>query len=127
MILEHLPGCKHLGTKATKATSPFGVHQSTRRGGVHSAAKGLLTPGRVSEIRGYGNEDGTETVDAWDCESGCPVAFLDQMSGPREGSKPHLVKCSRSYEGWGSITQPNHIAGYADDGGASRFFKQVKE
>lgn len=126
VILEHLPGCRCEGTREAKTTSSSGVQYRVRKGeGVFSNATGMMTPGRVSEIHGYGNEDGTETIEAWECVEGCPVAFLDFLSGPRSGSKPHWIKSTRSFEGWGTITQPNHFAGYADDGGASRFFKQV--
>ena len=128
LILEHRPECKHVGTKDAKATSSHELHHSVRRGSVHAAAKGLLTAGRVSEVRGYGNEDGTETVEAWECTADCPVAFLDFLSGPCKSCRPHRIVCDRVYEGWGSITRFDKFVGYGDEGtGASRFFKQVQE
>lgn len=71
---------------------------------------------------GYADPDGTETVEAWECVEGCPVAELDAQSGELTSNavtKP--VERGLGYGGGaGSILAPRA----ADMGGASRFFPQ---
>ena len=55
--------------------------------------------------------------------------MLDEQSGERSGCKPHTITASEKtrqrnkIKGWGSVTVPKEkFAGFADSGGASRFF-----
>jgi len=76
--------------------------------------------------------DGTETVTAWVCGAGCPVATLDKQSGNTKAvmRKP-TGKPIYATEGSAMVWNSNSVVdtterGFADEGGASRFFKQVK-
>ncbi len=55
------------------------------------------------------------------CAPGCPVKALDEQSGRRKGSHPHIYRNQASH--WGSGVA-DVTGGYADTGGASRFFPQ---
>jgi len=77
---------------------------------------------------GYVSEDGTETVDAWECTPGCPVAELDSQSGiTQSGAMRHEVE---AYEGESTTGFLRGRSGpsnqHGGSGGASRFFKQVR-
>lgn len=65
----------------------------------------------------------TETVEAWECVGGCPVADIDQQSGERPGCKvPSSAVGPESIfrPGQGGYQTQGPI--YPDTGGASRFF-----
>ena len=71
--------------------------------------------------------DGKETVEAWECASGCPVAaFPDggasgRASGPSNGT---LGTHGRFSSAKGDMGESKF---YGDVGSAARFFKQVRE
>jgi len=74
----------------------------------------------------YADEDGLETVEAWECVEGCPVKMLDEQSGDRPSNG-----AGRSMENrkgfWGNIKQRevnNPLP--PSSGGASRFFYTAK-
>lgn len=120
LILQHLPGCVCTGTHTVK-----GSHDTT---GVWGRAGAFDQNGwqrdKTDIRRGHTNRGGTETVEAWDCEPGCPVSALDTQSGTTK-SQPD----KRNIKGTGGIWSgsSNFPCGpsYTDEGGASRFFKQV--
>lgn len=129
VILEHQPNCHVRGTKRVPATSIHGESTAVRRSGVHAAAGGHQSPGRVQPVRGYADRDGLESVADWDCHPDCPVADLDQQSGIRPSSgifnaKDHGTDPSGRVTSFGGRGTPNTM--YGDSGGASRFFKQVQ-
>ncbi len=77
----------------------------------------------------YGEPDGTETVDAWDCAPDCPVRELDRQSGVTTSSGGSGLKSTQSRGGLlgGKLNQEGagaHFGGVGDKGGASRFFPQ---
>ena len=78
----------------------------------------------------HGDEDGTETVAAWNCALGCPVAGLDAQSGVSKSTGGRTVTRSGGGNvGSGKTSEKswsNDDPGFGDTGGASRFFKQVK-
>lgn len=73
----------------------------------------------------YADPDGTETVEAWTCADGCPVAELDRQSGNRPGMSGGGVH-REGYGGgmFGGIDSAGTARG--DQGGASRFFATFK-
>ena len=73
-------------------------------------------------VRGFSDADGMETVDAWECVAGCPVAGLDEQSGITVSKKGTPRGSGGHGEGWGMTATG---AEYDDTGGVSRFFKQV--
>jgi hypothetical protein len=115
LALQHLPGCKNIGVK--KVVNPSGSldKEYEQRNRVYGKFDKRET------WKKYGDEDGMETVEDWECEDGCPIKALDAQSGEREGCKPHLVRQhSRGYEGgWKPF---DAVKGYEDEGGASRFY-----
>ena len=79
---------------------------------------------------GHGDTDGNETVANWICVEGCPVKALDEQSGVLQ-SPPTYTRSASGFnegvygEGMGQEAGEESL-NYGDTGGASRFFKQVK-
>ena len=123
LVLSHAPGCVRVGTRKVKsgATGTGGGFRTDLVGGETKDTEESRTAWGT-----YNGPDGTETVEAWDCAPGCPVAELDRQSGelvanphPRHNAAhPATVAKGAGYE---------HIGhGHADTGGASRFFYCAK-
>lgn len=75
LIFEHHPTCQLLGTKKVSG-GPWGRKKSTSH--APSCYQSNLT--RPIDNSQYTDEEGLETVDAWHCTPGCPVAALDDQS-----------------------------------------------
>jgi DNA modification methylase len=90
LTLQHSPECKRVGTKKVPSVGHFPSQLSD------SKVFGQVKAG-TQEERWMG-QDGVETIDAYECVPGCPIAALDEQSGEKQG----LV--------------------YSDVGGVSRFF-----
>jgi hypothetical protein len=121
VVFQHLDGCKQTGVREIKAPGAKNSKQHT------NSKDGLVfvfnsTP--RSEVC-HRNEDGTETVAAYDCEAGCPVAALDAQSGSLapQGGQKRLDTGGKSFLGTGHGGAMDSTF-YGDSGGASRFFKQ---
>lgn len=129
VILQHRPGCQRAGAKKVKATSIHGEDVAVRRSGVHEEAGGHQTIGRAQPVHGYADEDGMETVDAWECVEDCPVVHLDRQSGVT--SSGAMKREVPAYEGTSITGMIRGRSGpsnqHGDEGGASRFFKQVRK
>jgi len=76
------------------------------------------------------DENGLETIPAWECEPGCPVAEMDIQSGsvPTQANRSDpksKLKGRNEYFGLNGRTErsPEYLG---EQGGASRFFKQVQ-
>lgn len=70
-----------------------------------------------------------ETVDAWECVPGCPVADLDDQSGDISSQRTRTDPTAPTAAGMWLFKDIRKIRGpdYLNEvGGASRFFKQVK-
>ena len=131
LILQHLEGCRCDGTKKIKSgnhkyTNP--VRQTVRR--VYSDfATDYERPTNIDIS--YADVDGTETIPNWLCEPGCPVRALDLQSGSTKGVVRHPTGNPVYPTGGSSMKwNPNDVRdttvrGFDDEGGASRFFKQV--
>ena len=82
----------------------------------------------------YGDADGMEEVLSWRCVASCPLADLDRQ-GVGTGAHPAGKKSSKfmlsDYDASSYKMQQNGIPResfrYGDEGGVSRFFKQVQE
>jgi hypothetical protein len=85
----------------------------------------------LQHLDGCWCEGGTETVAAWTCAPGCPVAGLDEQSGElqsgdgKSGNRVYENECGH-FAGFTGNTKRIHHTVFNDTGGASRFFKQVK-
>jgi hypothetical protein len=122
LVLQHLPECQPEGTREVTGTpggtssggSAFGQGAGWNK---HNNVVTTITRAK------------TETVTAWVCAPGCPVAELDAQSGDRSVSGAARVgKKDTVYQGHGSTYIQTKGTGvlHNDSGGASRFFKQVK-
>ena len=120
VIFEHKVGCTLTGSEVV---SGAGGHIRHNRARDSSVAEGADKPHRVP---GYG-EGRTETVAAWDCAEGCPVADLDSQGERRSSgifkAVDHGPNGREHSTSFGNRGVPNAM--YADSGGASRFFKCI--
>jgi hypothetical protein len=85
LVIEHRPGCRRAGTRRV----PTGTAVNRNKdGSVRSELWGFA--GRQGPDLTYGDGDGMETVEAWDCASDCPVPALDAYC-------PHIGGASRFF------------------------------
>lgn len=121
VVLSHLPECVEVGTRRLKSNArPNVVGQD----GASVGYEGGWSPVKKSALAA--DPDGLETIAAWECAEGCPVAMLDGQSGERKsGGGNKNRRTADWYEGgpFASIEKPT-IGG--DTGGASRFFYCAK-
>lgn len=127
LVLGHLGGCRLTGTRKVKGTGPG--HGGGFKDGKFSGQVGDGEYTRTT-FAGFADGDGLETVEAWECEAGCPVRDMDTQSGIQKSG----VAIQRHGGGqalFGGIADGKNArgaqpdVGYGDVGGASRFFKQV--
>lgn len=125
VLLTHSADCQpagmRRGSRIDKAAAVLPDDRSAYGSGLNGARP----------ARGHGDADGMETVEAWDCAPGCPVAELDRQSGDRRSAYPGNPDAAAAYADTqvqrepGScygLRQPGNGMSYADSGGASRFF-----
>jgi hypothetical protein len=119
VILQHLEGCRCEGVKKVPSNGNFPAQQSTASWKMSSKGK-ALTPERSYR------DEGKETVANWICVEGCPVLALDEQSGvlAPQGGQKHKDTKEGSFLDTGFGGSPTSSF-YGDQGGASRFFKQV--
>jgi hypothetical protein len=133
LILEHDEGCRCIGTKRVKTShinKPHAKLHVTDFGGVDAmGAHGYGSARADTTFQGLGDPDGMETVAAWDCAPGCPVAALDEQS---LAGGMHGAGKARNKVVVGDVESTSINMGGARDmfrlgdaGGASRFYKQV--
>ena len=131
ILLTHSTDCQPAGSRKVTGTSR--ADRSPATNAIRSAVLKGGEDGSLNQVQspGYADADGMETVQAWDCVPGCPVAGMDVQSGPAK-STPFAWKEHHSQERTslnpardGSMSNPLEITrGYSDSGGASRFFPQ---
>lgn len=124
VILEHRPECRCVGTKKVAGSSCKKSHVgmgSADKSRVYGQAPSVVTAA-------YVDEDGTEEISAWDCHPDCPIAVLDDQSGVlKSGAWSGVVNSKRVEQvAKGAERERVREDREADEGGASRFFKQVK-
>jgi hypothetical protein len=119
LILQHLEGCRCDGIKSVSVSGSGNVPNKSL------SAPGLNTYGdwKRTSFASHKDKDGKETIANWICADGCPVAELDNQSGYLKTGKI----ASHSDRGMWSSGADIDYADQEDGGGASRFFKQVKE
>lgn len=127
LVLSHTPECKLVGIRKVRAIA--GTAQGRMAGkqsGVYGGYKGV--PDRAGNPCGYGNADGMETVEAWECVPDCPVRMLDEQSVERKaggvvkGTEPSTTGQHGIYGHFDRVASRS----YSDVGGASRFFYTAK-
>ena len=91
---------------------------------------GLGTSGHGGQAGLQEVRESLETVTAWDCQPGCPVAALDEQSGVSRSPAPYVQRTLVKGDVYalGSLEDKlgRMSTKHGDSGGASRFFKQVQ-
>lgn len=109
LVLSHNDDCVPLGTAKVRAAPAWNDNRPP------SSFTGAAT----SAVH-HADDDGTETVERWECSAGCAVAMLDEQSGTlRPGERPANAG-SMGYGG--SVGWTGREREVLDSGGASRFF-----
>lgn len=103
------------------ANVALGHHDSCCRSGTRTLKASQTRP-RSADGPAYGDENGEETVETWDCHPDCPVRLLDEQSGAST-SRVGKPRGGTSGRGWGMTATGSE---YDDAGGASRFFYTSK-
>ena len=121
LLLTHSADCRQAGTRRVKVVGAT-AHQA------HHAVEGIAHGATPHEHPGYRDQDGTETVQAFTCAPGCPVAGLDAQSGNVRSSGKY-VKGTHGIDPAGGTrgaapfgNDGSTAPTYGDAGGASRFF-----
>jgi len=120
VVLSHLEECEAMGARRIK--NPGGVPKA----GSEKASEPTFTSSERTSTVHHFDEDGTETVEAWNCAPGCPVAELDAQSGVL---KSGFMAAGTEREGLGyrgGLGNRVRNDTHADSGGASRFFYCAK-
>lgn len=79
VILQHRAGCQNLGTR--EIHNPSGPASGPTLTGPSTSN----SRGRFGGVQATAFHGKVETVAAWDCAPGCPVAALDAQAGPSGG------------------------------------------
>lgn len=129
LVLVHDSKCEKVGSKRVKPSNGSGTAHQDKKVIANKVYQGEWDPHGVSGKAGYASEDGTETVDNWECVEHCPVGLLDAQSGvlhSRGNITPTKRNQSNGVTGWGISSVPMEVRlELNQSGGASRFFKQV--
>jgi len=80
---------------------------------------------RTGSWEGHADADGKETITTWECELGCPVSLLDEMSGNLTTNPGTVTKKMASMGYHGGSGSERQVQG--DTGGASRFYPQFED
>jgi len=133
LILEHKPECRKVGTKTIKGitgTAAGKMAGKQEKSTVYEGGWGLKGPTAIAnEQCGFVDADGNEVVEDWECAEGCPVTELDRQSGFTVSTGGRLSGPNAFGQdlGWNPhLNRPTEISRPTDEGGASRFFKQVQ-
>ena len=119
-ILSHLGGCVCVGTKRVKASVNHHVSKTSIGDGK------TYQGGEQRTGHSFADKDGLETVPDWVCLEGCPVAALDVQSGILKSGAMNSIAEGGQYTTFGKM-YPRRVVNPASSGGASRFFKKVRE
>jgi site-specific DNA-methyltransferase (adenine-specific) len=122
VVLSHADGCVCVGEREVR-TGTASPHSRGITGGIFGDGSGDGHPG------GFADEDGMETVEAWECVEGCPVAELDAQSGELlSGANPIRRGSDKFRDVYGDFAgqEDANPARGIDRGGASRFFYCAK-
>ncbi len=122
-VFCHTPECVRVGT--VKVKTGMATFKSTDTGSKQKSYSGGLKRQPHGEY-GYANEDGTETVDRWECVDGCPVKALDEQSGElhARGNKTPTKGGGGMFDHSSILTDDHLREELKAGGGASRFYPQ---
>lgn len=126
VVLSHSPGCREVGTRKVKSNSPsvpqpqFG---SENPGVALDFKAGVGRNGERSQ--GHADEDGMETVAAWECVEGCPIRMLDEQTGELTSGRLDRAAITAENKTYGAAPVREGLY-EKDSGGASRFLYCAK-
>jgi len=122
-LLTHAPDCVCVGTRRVAT----GVAVNRNRSEDNRTSWLGTRKSQTGADATYADADGTETIPAWSCAPGCPVASMDGQSGDTGGCAPASGPTLRDETPTGLAYGARKglqcdPAFYGDTGGASRFF-----
>lgn len=125
VLLGHSEGCVPVGTRKVKASTV--VNRNNRGDRPKTASVWSTFADQRTDDQTFGDADGLETVEAWDCAPDCPVAEVDRQSGVTistggKGIASQRVADGGVYGNYNRSTLGRNAGGLGDTGGASRFF-----
>ena len=117
LILTHHPDCVCLGTKKVRGSncSPSDIGKVNEEN--MFGFSGKITASHT-------DENGEETIENWNCHEDCPIKIMDEQSGDSKSPKK-VGRGGKTFHGQ-NYNINNECEGYADKGGASRFFYCAK-
>lgn len=120
--LSHDDACTLSGTRKVKTGVAVMVN---RDGGIHNQVYGDFKRLPSADVT-YGDADGNEVVETWQCVEGCPVAMLEAQSGVLKSSfKAGQTEANGLNKVYGS-RMGGKAGSTASEGTASRFFYTAK-
>ena len=132
IILSHAPGCVPRGTRKVASNKPVSWQRDAETAAERRVPTSYAFRSADSgELRNaYGDPDGTETIEDWQCDPSCPIAGIDRQSGiTKDGTATNR---NRPEDGSVYDASSYHIrtpkgpdVTYGGSGGASRFFTQA--
>ena len=127
IILTYHEDCECKGTKKVKAIKG-GNSRAIQKNTYNDFGKNYdNTPNGIG--CGYGDENGQEELEDWDCHEDCPIRILDEQSGVSKSviRKPNGKSILNVEKGWNNNSMIDEtIRGINDKGGARRFFYVAK-
>lgn len=126
-VLSHTDECICHGTKKVKSQNPSYVPEDDVVKGEGGYSGGWKERPQGVGL-GYGDADGNETVEDWECAEHCPVKILDDQSGTLQSG--HLASSKRKNDSVSAFG--DGLNGFVSQdfepssGGASRFYYCAK-
>lgn len=129
LLLTHTPSCIQVGTKRVRGTAPRGEPSAWQPKAVQNGTTYSL-PNNASGGSLYTDEDGMETVTAWECPDFCPVRVLDAQGGLRKSGGGIKAKAGSSIgflrgEDAYHFKHDNPTIHEPTEGFVSRYFQQL--
>lgn len=123
VMLSHTEECVRIGEgRATAAYRPEKQAVNSPPGTVLQESVDGFLNSQMS--RAYGDPDGTEPVEVWECTPECSVSELNTQSGTGKSMRSNRGVGLTGSDVYGSgDLEYDTVRGYNDSDGASRFFK----
>jgi DNA modification methylase len=119
LVFSHSPECVYMGQATTKSSI----------GGQNRFSKNAFVRNEDPAIKntGYGDENGLETIENWQCAHGCPVKMLNEQSGLLKSGQLNPLATEKQNDAvYGNYKQAIVNQFDANQGFASRFFYCAK-
>jgi len=124
IILTHHEDCECKGTKKVKAIKG-GNSRAIQKNTYNDFGKNYdNTPNGIG--CGYGDENGQEELEDWDCHEDCPIRILDEQSGVKASTRNMSYSRGGGYFIDGIPNKKEKSWFKSEVGGASRFFYVAK-